>query len=129
SNDINILLVGDPKQDLKVQMSFRNLIKDTKQNVEYISTNRRCPDAHICLSNNYVLKEDRQLTHEKKSGKLQYMIESQIYQEINQDIISLAYYYAYINKKNNRYYTNVSNRAKAESNLSYEIQSIVMNTD
>lgn len=127
-NDIKILLVGDPKQDLKGQVSFRNLIRDFEQNVEYISTNRRCPDAHISLSNNYVLKEERQVPYEKKSGNLQYMIESQIDQEINQDIISLAYDYVYINKKNNRYYTNTSDRAKAESNLTYEIQSIVMNT-
>ena len=51
---IPMLLMGDPKQDLKGFKCLRNLMSIYKQNVRYISECHRCPQLHLELSNRLV---------------------------------------------------------------------------
>ena len=123
---IGVSLVGDPKQDLRGRESFKEIINEFQQIVEYKPENRRCPTSHIILSNSYISDEEAQVSCEDKPGNIQYIIESQVNGQ--QDAIILDYDYAYIFKKSERYITNKFDEGKAENNLSYELKELVKKT-
>lgn len=72
-----MLLMGDPKQDLKGFKCLRNLMSIYKQNVRYISECHRCPQLHLELSNCLVDENEKQKS-EKDSGQLSIYYESEI---------------------------------------------------
>ncbi len=65
---IDLLLMGDPKQDLKGHKCLRNLIKKYQNEVQYIDVCHRCPQEHLELSNSIVAISEQQ--HSKKTGGL-----------------------------------------------------------
>ena len=66
--NIPVLLMGDPKQDLKGHKCLNNLIENYKDNVTYIDICYRCPEKHLNLSNLIVKKSEQQ--HSSKNGGL-----------------------------------------------------------
>lgn len=75
--EIPMILMGDPKQDLKGFKCLRNLMSIYEQNVRYISECHRCPQLHLELSNRLVDKNEKQKS-EKDSGQLSVYYESEI---------------------------------------------------
>lgn len=120
SYNININLIGDPKQDLRNRGSFRNIIANN-QAVRYKAENHRCPRIHVDLSNSYIIKDERQ-TPTKKDGVLQYLLESNanIHKKIENDWYDLAYIY----QKNERFKTQKIDKKKIEDQLFYELKSL-----
>ncbi len=57
---IQIILVGDPKQDLKGHKCLRKLVEQHPDSVEYLSVCHRCPQKHLKLSNQIVAKQEQQ---------------------------------------------------------------------
>ena len=74
---ITMLLMGDPKQDLKGFNCLRNLMSIYEQNVRYIAECHRCPQLHLELSNRLVDENEKQKS-EKNSGQLSIYYESEI---------------------------------------------------
>ncbi len=123
SENIGIVLVGDPKQDLNGHNAFRQLINDFPQSVKYISLNRRCPTPHISLSNTFIPEVEAQVPLEEKEGILNFIFESVVAEQID-NLIS-EYDYSYIIKKNSKFITNVTYKDEAENNLYYELRMLL----
>ena len=51
---IPLMLMGDPKQDLKGYKCLKNLIEKYEDSVKYIGICHRCPQRHLVLSNSIV---------------------------------------------------------------------------
>ncbi len=73
---IPIILMGDPKQDLKGYKCLDVLVKDNYKNVEYIGICHRCPQNHLILSNQIVSKKEQQYS-QKKNGDIIIRFESE----------------------------------------------------
>jgi superfamily I DNA/RNA helicase len=72
--NINVNLIGDPKQDLRNRGALRDIIAGDLS-VEYKPENHRCPSIHVDFSNSFIEKEEHQ-TSTKKDGTLRYLLES-----------------------------------------------------
>lgn len=99
---IGLLLMGDPKQDLKGHKCLRSLIKKYEKEVKYINVCHRCPQEHLELSNSIVAISEQQ--HSKKSGgviKIQFETDIS-YKKLIQD---KQYDLTYISKKQGIYNT------------------------
>lgn len=99
---IPMILVGDPKQDLKGFNRLRNLMSIYKRNVRYISECHRCPQLHLELSNRLVDINEKQKS-EKDFGKLSIYYESEI--DCRTLIESQKYDLMYISQKQGMYKT------------------------
>lgn len=64
---ISLILMGDPKQDLKGHKCLESLIEKYKDSVDYIGICHRCPQKHLILSNSIVNTKERQHSN-KESG-------------------------------------------------------------
>lgn len=124
SSNININLIGDPKQDLRGRNVFRELINDTNNlDIIYKKENYRCPSTHIELSNKYVEENQKQIPCEdSKVGEINYIFESEI--NIIEFLKENQFDLVYINKKNDRFITNY-NKNLGKEKLFYEIKSIL----
>ncbi|MRC29435.1 AAA family ATPase [Bacillus thuringiensis] len=121
--NINLYLVGDPKQDLRGRNAFKALIDKYIQHVEYIPENHRCPISHVQLANSYISADEKQRPQKALLGELGYVFESDI--EITNFIDTVNWDYAFIYKKNNRFITHINDKNLAKQNLAYELKSIV----
>lgn len=99
---VPIILMGDPKQDLKGHKCLRKIMEQHPSSVEYLSICHRCPQKHLKLSNQIVAEQERQQS-EKTTGTISIWFEndkpcSELMQEEKFDL-------AYISKKQGIYET------------------------
>ena len=114
---IPMLLMGDPKQDLKGFKCLRNLMSIYKQNVRYISECHRCPQLHLELSNRLVDET------EKDSGQLSIYYESEI--DCRTLIESQKYDLMYISQKEGVYETHDYKKNNIRENLAEELEPLL----
>jgi hypothetical protein len=127
NNEFNLLLVGDPKQDLRGGNEFRKLIEKYPQNLEYKKENYRCPISHVIFANMYVLKEEKQEYQVKEYGELEYIYEQDI--EIKDYIENGNWCHKYIYQKNSRFLTKRRNTGSDKDTLYYELKVLIRKTD
>lgn len=118
---IPLILMGDPKQDLRGHKCLNRLIEKYKDNVEYIGICHRCPQKHLLLSNLIVNNQEQQHS-DKEGGLISICFENDkpCSELINEEKFDLCY----ISEKNKKYETHsveTSNRTLAA--LSEEIES------
>lgn len=106
---IQIVLMGDPKQDLKGHKCLRKLVEQHPDSVEYLSICHRCPQEHLKLSNQIVAEQEKQQS-EKTTGTISILFEndkpcSELIQEENFDL-------SYISQKQGIYETQGQEKAK-----------------
>lgn len=101
---IDIVLYGDPKQDVKGLGCFKEIIDNTTD-VRYIPDCYRCPQIHLNLSNTLAADTQQQVASEHNlAGSLEVVYESDI-EDIKQFIIDGNYGLQYISTKRDRFET------------------------
>lgn len=100
--EIPMILMGDPKQDLRGYKCFRKLADANFENVKYYNLCHRCPQKHLVLSNLIVEESEKQYS-EKKSGAVIIYFESE--KQINELINDKNFDLIYISKKQGIYET------------------------
>lgn len=101
--EINITVVGDPKQDVHGFGNLRMLLQNKNAEVEYINWCYRCPMKHLRISNTIV--DDNEIQESDIDGGLvQIQFETDI-SDISEYIKSEKFDLAYIVKKNSRFDT------------------------
>lgn len=118
---ISLILMGDPKQDLRGHKCLNSLIEKYKDNVEYIGICHRCPQKHLLLSNLIVNNQEQQHS-DKEGGIISICFENEKpYSElISEEKFDLCY----ISEKNKKYETHsVETSNSILSALSEEIES------
>lgn len=116
---IPMILMGDPKQDLKGFKCLRNLMSTYEQNVKYISECHRCPQLHLELSNRLVDENEKQKS-EKKYGQLLVYYESEI--DCHTLIENKKYDLMYISKRQGVYETHDYRKNNMRDNLAEELE-------
>ncbi len=119
---IPLILMGDPKQDLKGFKCLRNLISKYEQNIKYISECYRCPQLHLEVSNRLVDENEKQKS-EKIYGQLSVYYESEI--DCNTLIENNKYDLMYISKKQGRYETHNYKKNNMRDNLAEELEPLL----
>lgn len=107
---IPLMLMGDPKQDLKGHKCLKSLIEKYTDSLDYIGVCHRCPQKHLVLSNLIVNSEEQQHS-DKVGGYITYWFEndkscSELISEENFDL-------RYISRKHGKYETHNTETAKA----------------
>lgn len=95
--DIEVNLVGDPKQDISGLNVFSGLLNDIdsiENRIEYINLNYRCPKEHIEFFNQFVPDEQKQFSPIEKSGELSFVFQDEV-TEINKFIKEFELVYIY----------------------------------
>ncbi|MPM02093.1 hypothetical protein SDC9_48338 [bioreactor metagenome] len=107
--EIPLMLMGDPKQDLKGHKCLKSLIEKYKDSVDYISVCHRCPQKHLVLSNSIVNSQEQQHS-DKEGGYIKIWFENdKPYSElINEEDFDLCY----ISQKHGKYETHNTETAK-----------------
>ncbi|MET4559755.1 superfamily I DNA/RNA helicase [Lysinibacillus parviboronicapiens] len=123
SEDFNLHLVGDPKQDLRGYLEFRRLVEYYPDNVEYKNENRRCPDSHVLLANSYVDDKERQQLSGNGNGQINLVFESNV--NLKEFINNPKWDYKFISKKHDIYFTNTTASEKPLESLKYELKLLV----
>ncbi len=101
---IDIILYGDPKQDVKGFDCFRNIISETDR-VKYIAECFRCPQMHLDLSNTLANDNEKQVADsENANGSLDVVFETDV-DDIAEYINTNNYELCYISQKQKRFYT------------------------
>lgn len=121
---INLCIVGDPKQDLRGRYSFNELIDKFGDQVTYKPENHRCPVSHVLFANTYISEEEKQVPMTETLGLLNFSYESQL--NVEELLGSEKWEYAYILKKNERFFTHETDKNIAEKNLEYELKLLVV---
>lgn len=106
---IPLMLMGDPKQDLRGHKCLKSLIEKYKESVAYIDVCYRCPQKHLILSNIIVNSHEQQHS-DKEGGYITICFESdkscsELIKEENFDLI-------YISQKHGKYETHNTETAK-----------------
>lgn len=117
---IDLILYGDPKQDIRGYGCFRELITAHSDNTSYISTCHRCPKEHLLLTNALVQPEEQQYS-EKTGGQIVLLFESDPTTDMNWQMYNLKYIY----KKNDRFDTHTHSNERVFNNLYYEVHMIL----
>ena len=98
---VEIILYGDPKQDVKGLGKFREIIENTLS-VNYISECHRCPQKHLNLSNLLASEAEKQQADEGNAeGSINVVFESDI-EDIKQFLENGNYGLKYISMKRDR---------------------------
>lgn len=104
---VEIILYGDPKQDVKGFGCFRQII-DKSSDVHYFSDCYRCPQIHLDLSNTLAQKDEKQVaSYENAAGSLEIVFESDV-DDVKGYIESGNYGLCYISQKRGKFYTHSS---------------------
>lgn len=120
---IELLLMGDPKQDLWGTECFKKLIDEYKDYVEYLEICHRCPQCHIEISNRIVSDLEKQISH-KKEGAIHVYFESKI--NCDELIKSQQYDLKYISSKRDGFDTHKNNSININQlNLEEEIENVL----
>ena len=101
---VNIILYGDPKQDVKGLGKFREII-DNSPSVSYISECHRCPEKHLRLSNTLAPEaEQQQADNSNAKGSITVVFESDA-KDVKQFLAEGNYGLRYISMKRDRFAT------------------------
>lgn len=104
---VEIILYGDPKQDVKGFGCFRQII-DKSSDVHYFSDCYRCPQVHLDLSNTLAQKNEKQVaSYGNAAGSLEIVFESDD-DDVKGYIESGNYGLCYISQKRGKFYTHSS---------------------
>lgn len=107
---IPLMLMGDPKQDLKGHKCLKSLVEKYSDNVDYIGICHRCPQKHLVLSNSIVSNLEQQ--HSEKGGgsiKIWFENDKLCSELINEEDFDLCY----ISQKHGKYETHTAETAKS----------------
>lgn len=123
---IDIELFGDPKQDIKGNNCYRDMI-DNCSNVYYMKTCHRCPQKHLHLSNRLAKDSEKQEADVKnRDGSICVYYESRL-DDVSTLIDQKQFGLIYIHQKNGRFDThNNSNYNSRFVTLNYEILEAVL---
>ena len=99
---ISLILMGDPKQDLKGHKCLESLIEKYTDSVDYIGICHRCPQKHLVLSNSIVNIQEQQHS-DKKGGLISicFEVDKPCSELINEEDFKLCY----ISKKQGKFDT------------------------
>ena len=112
---IDVVLYGDPKQDVKGLGCFKEIIDNTTD-VRYIPDCFRCPQIHLNLSNKLATDAQRQVASKHNAaGSLEVVFESDI-DDVRQLLYDGNYGLHYISMKRDRFETH----EKQEKNKRFE---------
>ena len=101
---VEIVLFGDPKQDVKGYGCFRQIIDNTDE-VNYISECHRCPQIHLNISNTLASDDEKQIADPGNDvGSLDIVFESDI-ENINEYFQSADFGLCYISQKHDIFHT------------------------
>ena len=101
---VDIILYGDPKQDVKGLGHFRTII-DSSDDVHYIPVCHRCPQKHLELSNALAPVSEQQVADDDNAeGSVDVVYESDI-DDINQFLSDGKFGLQYISMKRDRFAT------------------------
>ena len=107
---IEIILYGDPKQDVKGLGLFRQIVNNSKE-VNYITNCYRCPSKHLALSNMLAPDPENQIADESNAnGSIVIVFESDI-KNVNDYVNTGEYGLRYISMKRDRYATHDKDRS------------------
>ena len=123
---IDIVLYGDPKQDVKGLGCFKEIIANTSE-VHYISDCYRCPQIHLDLSNTLAADTQQQVASRyNAAGSLEVVFESDI-ENIKQYIDDGNFGLQYISMKHDRFETHDKQaKSKRFDTLYHEIYHAMM---
>lgn len=102
NDNIPLLLVGDPKQDLKGHKCLRQLMEKYANFVDYLNICHRCPQKHLELSNQTVAEQEQQYS-DKKDGSIAVYFENDT--SCNELMQEEKFDLSYISKKQDEYET------------------------
>lgn len=101
---VEIILYGDPKQDVKGLGKFREII-DNSPSVNYVPECHRCPEKHLRLSNMLAPKaEQQQADNSNAIGSITVVFESDV-KDVKQFLTEENYGLQYISMKRDRFAT------------------------
>ena len=123
---IEVVLKGDPKQDMRGHGCFRELISQECNEVTYNTVCHRCPEKHLNITNSFVLQAEQQVSS-KNGGDINIVFESNCrLSELALQDFDLRYIY----KRNDTVDTHSgkSNHIYFE-NLLYEVKSVLSQVD
>ncbi|MCH4039171.1 MAG: UvrD-helicase domain-containing protein [Lachnospiraceae bacterium] len=122
---VNIILYGDPKQDIKGTGCFRQLIEEAEE-VKYLSECHRCPQIHLDLSNTIAAEQEQQVADETNSeGSINIYFQSDI-DDINEFLAAGHYGLKYISSKRDGFLTHARESAGQRFNtVLYEISKVM----
>lgn len=120
---IDIILKGDPKQDIRGYGCFRKLITKFNEKVSYNNSCYRCPEIHLKITNSLISNEEHQIST-KLTGNVEVVFENDIC--IN-DFDFNKYDLKYIYQKNQRFETeSLKYYSDFFDDLQYEIYDILL---
>lgn len=112
---ISLMLMGDPKQDLKGRKCLLSLVEKYKDSVDCIRICHRCPRTHLILSNSVVNNQEQQYS-DKESGILNICFESD--KPCSELLDEEAFDLCYISQKQGKFETHNVETAK---DIAYEL--------
>jgi hypothetical protein len=118
---VPLILMGDPKQDLKGHKCLKSLVEKNKESVDYIGVCHRCPQKHLLLSNSIVNNQEQQYS-DKEGGLITIWFEKDkpCSELINEEKFDLCF----ISKKYGKFETHGEETSKSiPTALSEEIES------
>ena len=105
ASGVEIILYGDPKQDVKGLGCFRAIVDKAGNEVNYIPVCHRCPQKHLDLSNTLAQDSEKQIADDNNAqGSIEVVYESDI-ESIQSFIDSGNYGLQYISMKRDRFAT------------------------
>ena len=120
---IDVELMGDPKQDLKGYGSLQSLILDYQDTTNYINSCFRCPQNHLELSNSIIPETEWQIS-EKNFGEINVVFEKDI--DVILYISHQKFDLKYISQQNDRYGTHENYDSDSYFNtLFHEIYEVI----
>lgn len=122
---VDIVLYGDPKQDVKGHGCFRAII-DASKDVHYIPFCHRCPKKHLELSNTLASDSEKQIADEDNAeGSIDVVYESDI-ENVNQFLNDGNYELQFISMKRDRFETHEIKKVEHRfETLLYEVNKAV----
>jgi len=118
---VEIILYGDPKQDVKGLGKFQEIIENTS-NVNYISECHRCPQKHLNISNTLASVTEQQRADDNNAkGSISIVFESDI-ENVKQFMSDGNYGLQYISMKRDRFATHEKQKSGERfETLRYEV--------
>lgn len=121
--EVQVEIMGDPKQDLKGFNSLRALMEGYPDKVTYIHICHRCPQNHLNISNSIIPKAEWQQS-EKTFGSIKVEFEEEL--NVRDYILSSNFDLKYISQQNDRYATHGERETILQlESLFYELTDII----
>ncbi|MCH5210175.1 MAG: ATP-dependent helicase [Oscillospiraceae bacterium] len=120
---ISLILMGDPKQDLRGHKCLRLLAEKYAGSIEYLDVCHRCPQKHLKISNTIVDDKEKQYS-KKTGGTITVCFEKDVSCEklLQQEEFDLSY----ISKKYGKYSTHSQERGgNIKHALAEEIEAVM----